>query len=150
MTTDPLHALLLGLAGRIPDSLLTDLRYSLALGDRLEIAYAVVAIARRRTMALLPAEHAVLSELLAHQPGGPSLVDEVPVTATLPPSTFRFTPISPAAVRETGMATTGDAESGSAKPRRETTATDHRSATRPGSGRRCPSPPRQLADHRVS
>ncbi|NEW47137.1 hypothetical protein GV789_22200, partial [Nocardia cyriacigeorgica] len=100
-SADALHAMLLGFAGRIPDRHLTDLRYSLGLGDQREVAFAVEAIARRRKVALRPAEVALLAEILgmrftrwdARNEPAPAPTDRVP---------FEFTPLLPEAVERSG------------------------------------------------
>ncbi|BDT89424.1 hypothetical protein [Nocardia cyriacigeorgica] len=93
-SADAVHAMLLGFAGRIPDRYLTDLRYGLSLGDQREIAFAVEAIARRRKIALRPAELTVLADILGtrftrwgrRDVVAPGLNDRVP---------FEFTPLLP-------------------------------------------------------
>ncbi|MFE3446505.1 hypothetical protein ACFXNW_26040 [Nocardia sp. NPDC059180] len=100
-SADALHAMLLGFAGRFPDRHLTDLRYSLGLGDQREVAFAVEAIARRRKVALRPSEIALLAEILgmrfkrwdARNEPAPAPTDRVP---------FEFTPLPPEAVERSG------------------------------------------------
>ncbi|TLF75257.1 hypothetical protein [Nocardia cyriacigeorgica] len=93
-SADAVHAMLLGFAGRIPDRYLTDLRYSLSLGDQREVAYAVEAIARRRKIALRPAELATLAEILGTRFTRWGMRDVVaPAPSERVP--FEFTPLLP-------------------------------------------------------
>ncbi|NEW25650.1 hypothetical protein [Nocardia cyriacigeorgica] len=93
-SADAVHAMLLGFAGRIPDRYLTDLRYSLSLGDQREVAYAVEAIARRRKIALRPAELTTLAEILGTRFTRWGMRDVVaPAPGARVP--FEFTPLLP-------------------------------------------------------
>ncbi|MBF6159763.1 hypothetical protein [Nocardia cyriacigeorgica] len=96
-SADAVHAMLLGFAGRIPDRYLTDLRYSLSLGDQREVAYAVEAIARRRKIPLRPAELTALAEILGTRFTRWGMRDVVaPAPGDRVP--FEFTPLLPESV----------------------------------------------------
>ncbi|RJO76551.1 hypothetical protein D5S18_09650 [Nocardia panacis] len=90
-TTPAAHALLLRLAGRLPDGLLTELRYSLALDDLAGVARAVIRVSERFGVRVARADHVLLERIL-DTPGGAAgtrVAAEAPTAAQ-----YRFRPIA--------------------------------------------------------
>lgn len=99
-----LHRVLLGLAGRIPDELLTDLRAGLGEGNLAEVPHAVSAAALELGVPLTTSDLALLREVtLAVQGSDPWGAELVTVTEQLPAPAFRFFP-APADVLATDAA----------------------------------------------
>lgn len=100
------HRMLLRLAGRVPDEMLTRLRELFGSGDLRYLPDAVSVAAVELNVPLTPADRDLLARILdvLDVPGGkPQLFDQVPVAAD--PSAggpFRFLPVPPAVLAEAG------------------------------------------------
>ncbi|MEV4812320.1 hypothetical protein [Micromonospora avicenniae] len=94
------HRMLLRLAGRVPDEVLTTLRELLGHGDLRYLPDTVSVATVQHAVPITPADKELLARILIvlDVPGGePQLYDEVPVAAQPPPAgPFRFLPVPPA------------------------------------------------------
>ncbi|MET7747060.1 hypothetical protein [Micromonospora sp. NPDC005367] len=100
------HRMLLRLAGRVPDEMLTRLRELFGSGDLRYLPDAVSVAAVELDVPLAPADRDLLARVLdvLDVPGGkPQLFDQVPVAAD-PPAVgpFRFLPVPPTVLAEAG------------------------------------------------
>ena len=103
---DACHQMLLGLAGRLPDDLMTRCREQLAEGAVGEVARAVAFCVLSQNLPLASTDAAVLAALLAEAGGNDSALAEVEIDDT-DPVIWYFTDVPPGA---------GDAGTGQAGP----------------------------------
>ncbi|MEU1751845.1 hypothetical protein ABZ436_04160 [Micromonospora matsumotoense] len=100
------HRMLLRLAGRMPDEMVSRFRELLGNGDLRYLPDAVSVATVELAVPLIPADRELLARILVvlDVPGGePQLYSEVPVSADPPsPVAFRFLPASPDVVAEAG------------------------------------------------
>ncbi len=85
-----LHALLLALAGRIPDEILAEMRGCLADGEEAELAALLATALEPGWLALTEAEAALIEALLAACDADPVLADRAPRLGEPPVPPYRF------------------------------------------------------------
>jgi len=89
-TPADLYALLLGLAGRVPDEGLADMRFCLADGEESELASLLMAEAGTGRLALTEAEAGVARVLFEECDADPGVVDHAPRLDAPPAPPYRF------------------------------------------------------------